>query len=92
MCFLLNTEYQGEKKMKRQKTIMAGIAMILLAQEQVFALDVAKPYSSGVLDGLFVGFCILLIAVQLVPTLMLLVGAARSLLGKNAGQKLGQGV
>jgi uncharacterized membrane protein len=44
------------------------------------------------LVGLFVGFCALIVVVQLVPTLMLLVGAVRGFFRKSPDQKLGQGV
>jgi hypothetical protein len=78
--------------MKFQKFIVAVAAMGVMAQDKAFALETAKAYSNSLLGGLFIGFCVLLIAVQLVPTFMLLVGAAKSLFGKNTGQKMGQGI
>lgn len=78
--------------MTRLKVIVAGLAMVLMAQSPALAMDTARTYSSGLLVGLFVGFCALIVVVQLVPTLMLLVGAVRGFFRKSPDQKLGQGV
>jgi hypothetical protein len=45
-----------------------------------FAVDTTKTYSSGILVGIFLGFCALIVVVQLVPTIMLLVGFFKGLI------------
>ncbi len=78
--------------MKQLTRILAGLALLLLPQKEALAVSSAGSSSGSVLIGLFVGFCVLLIVLQMLPTLMLLVGAVKSLKVKNSDQKLGQGV
>jgi hypothetical protein len=79
--------------MKRLKTIPAGLAMALLAQSPALAMDRANSASSGMLTGLFVGFCALLIMMQLMPTVLLLMGSVNRFFRKNPDDKeLKQGI
>lgn len=78
--------------MNRLKGIMLGLALLLSAQKEVLAATSAGSYSGGVLIGVFTGFCVLLVVLQMVPTLMMLIGALKGACGKNSGRKLGQGV
>jgi hypothetical protein len=42
-------------------------------------VDTSKTYSSGVLIAVFLAFCALLVVVQLMPSVMLLVGFLKGL-------------
>lgn len=78
--------------MTRLKTTLTGLAIIAWPRNQVWAADSAGFPSGSGLTGLFIGFCVLLVVLQMVPTLMLIVGAVKGLFGKNGGRKLGQNI
>lgn len=70
---------------KLRNAIMAMMVPMLLASP-AFAVDTTKTYSSGVLVGIFLGFCALIVVVQLMPTIMLLVGFFKSLIKDHSKQ------
>jgi ABC-type bacteriocin/lantibiotic exporter with double-glycine peptidase domain len=43
------------------------------------AVDTSKTYSSGLLIGIFLAFCALIVVVQLMPSIMLLIGFVKGL-------------
>ena len=53
--------------------------MLLLAKPAL-AVDTTTTYSSGILVGVFLAFCALVVVVQLLPTIMLLVGFVKGLI------------
>jgi len=55
------------------KTAIATIYLVLAVISPAFAGDTVV-YKSGILVSVFVGVCALIVAAQLVPALMLLVG------------------
>ena len=59
--------------MKTVKSTGMGTLMLMLASPAL-AVDTTTTYSSGILVGIFLGFCALVVVVQLMPTIMLLVG------------------
>lgn len=65
--------------MKTLKSTGMGLLMLLLASPAL-AVDTSKTYSSGILVGVFLAFCALIVLVQLMPTIMLLVGFIRGLI------------
>ena len=67
--------------MKTVKTMALSGAMALASSGSALAaaVDTSKTYSSGLLIGLFLAFCALLVVVQLLPSLMLLVGFIKGL-------------
>ncbi len=65
--------------MKKFRSLLLGMMMFLMANP-AFAVDTTKTYSSGILVGVFLGFCALVVVVQLMPTIMLLVGFVKGLL------------
>lgn len=65
--------------MKTLKSTGMGTLMLMLASP-VFAVDTTTTYSSGILVGVFLGFCALVVVVQLMPTIMLLVGFIKGLI------------
>ena len=61
------------------KTLLAtGMAILMLAGPAL-AVDTTTTYSSGILVGVFLAFCALVVVVQLLPTIMLLVGFIKGL-------------
>ena len=53
--------------------------MVIASSVPAFAVDTAKTYSSGLLIALFLAFCALLVVVQLMPSVMLLIGFIKGL-------------
>ena len=66
--------------MKKLRNTLMGLAMSMMMAGPAFAVDTTKTYSSGLLVGIFLGFCALIVVVQLMPTLMLLVGFFKGLI------------
>lgn len=66
--------------MKSYRRLLTGVAVVLLTADPVLAVDTTKTYSSGLLVGLFLAFCALIVVVQLMPTIMLLVGFIKGLI------------
>jgi hypothetical protein len=56
-------------------TVMIALATSVPA----FAVDTSRTYSSGLLIGIFLAFCALLVVVQLMPSVMLLLGFVKGL-------------
>jgi len=69
-----------EDIMKSYRRLLTGVAAVLLMADPVLAVDTTKTYSSGLLVGLFLAFCALIVVVQLMPTIMLLVGFIKGLI------------
>ncbi|MDT8443132.1 MAG: hypothetical protein RQ722_02475 [Desulfuromonadales bacterium] len=72
--------------MKKTKSLLMAMSMLMLMAGPAFAVDTSKTYSSGILVGVFLAFCGLIVVVQLMPTLMLLVGFVKGLLKGTAKQ------
>jgi len=71
------------RETKRTEEIMktllgTGMAILMLASPAL-AVDTTTTYSSGILVGVFLAFCALVVVVQLLPTIMLLVGFIKGL-------------
>jgi hypothetical protein len=66
--------------MKKCRSLLMGMSMLMLMAGPAFAVDTTKTYSSGILVGVFLAFCGLIVVVQLMPTIMLLVGFIKGLL------------
>jgi prepilin signal peptidase PulO-like enzyme (type II secretory pathway) len=82
-----------EEIMRTLKSTGMGILMLMLASP-AFAVDTSKTYSSGILVGVFLAFCALVVVVQLMPTIMLLVGFVKGLIkgtDKQVGRQGGKG-
>ena len=63
-----------------------GMMMVLAGAVPAWAVDTTKTYSSGLLVGIFLAFCALVVLVQLLPTIMLLVGFVKGLFRSTAKQ------
>jgi len=65
--------------MKTLRTTTMTVMMALATSVPAFAVDTSRTYSSGLLIGIFLAFCALLVVVQLMPSVMLLVGFIKGL-------------
>jgi len=65
--------------MKTLRTTTMSVVMALGGSVPVWAVDTSKTYSSGLLIAVFLAFCALLVVVQLMPSVMLLVGFLKGL-------------
>jgi uncharacterized membrane protein len=75
-----------EEIMKKLRNAIMAMAGTLLMASPAFAVDTTKTYSSGLLVGIFLGFCALIVVVQLMPTIMLLVGFFKGLIKDHSRQ------
>jgi hypothetical protein len=80
--------------MKPLKTSLIALTLTLLAGSPALAayVDTSRTYSSGILIGLFLGFCALIVVVQLVPSIMMLVAFIREAMAKRQAKPRRQGV
>ena len=65
--------------MSSVRATMMTVAMVVATSLPAFAVDTSRTYSSGLLIGIFLAFCALLVVVQLMPSVMLLVGFIKGL-------------
>jgi hypothetical protein len=67
--------------MNTLRTLTLTVIVALASSLPAFAaaVDTSRTYSSGLLIGLFLGFCALLVVVQLLPSVMLLIGFVKGL-------------
>jgi hypothetical protein len=65
--------------MKTLRTTSMSLVIALATSVPAFAVDTSKTYSSGLLIGVFLAFCALLVVVQLMPSIMLLIGFIKGL-------------
>jgi hypothetical protein len=63
--------------------MVMSVAMVVGTSLPALAVDTSRTYSSGLLIGVFLGFCALLVVVQLMPSIMLLVGFIKGLAGRT---------
>ncbi len=71
--------------MKHLKPSIVALTLTLLAASPALAaqVDTSRTYSSGLLIGLFLGFCALIVVVQLVPSLIMLYGFIKGAFSKE---------
>ena len=72
--------------MKKLRNAIMGTSMMLLIANPAFAVNTAQTYTSGILVGLFLAFCALIVVVQLVPTIILLIGFVKGMSRGTAKQ------
>jgi len=65
--------------MKTLRTTTMSVVLALGGSVPAWAVDTSKTYSSGLLIAVFLAFCALLVVVQLMPSVMLLVGFLKGL-------------
>jgi len=65
--------------MNTLRTLTLTLILALASSLPALAVDTSRTYSSGLLIGFFLAFCALLVVVQLMPSVMLLVGFIKGL-------------
>lgn len=65
-----------KEKLMYAKSILTTLSLILMSVPAM-AADTTKTYTSGILVLLFVGFCALLVVLQLLPAVMNLIGMTK---------------
>jgi hypothetical protein len=68
------------------KSILTTLSLILISVPAL-AADTSKTYTSGILVLLFVGFCALLVVMQLLPAVMNLIGMTKKAAKESSKQK-----
>ena len=66
--------------MEKFRNSLVGTSMFLFIANPAFAVDTAKTYNSGLLVGLFLAFCALVVVMQLMPTIVLLIGFVKGVI------------
>lgn len=77
--------------MNRTKQIVMGTMAGVGTAVPAMAVDTSQTYSSGLLAGIFIAFCALIIVFQLLPTIMLLIGFIKGLFKSTAKETRRQG-
>lgn len=70
--------------MKMFKRLLMGMSLMMTMAGPALAVDTTKTYNSGLLVGIFLAFCALVVVVQLMPTIMLLIGFVKGLFKGSA--------
>ena len=74
--------------MKSLKTALIASTIALISSPAFAAyVDTSRTYSSGLLVGLFLGFCALIVVMQLIPSIIMLVGFVKAAMTKSAKPK-----
>ena len=72
--------------MKKLRSVFLGIPMLMVMANPALAVDTTKTYSSGLLVGIFLAFCALVVVVQLMPTIVMLFGFIKGLVKGTSKQ------
>ncbi|MDO3377389.1 hypothetical protein [Geoalkalibacter halelectricus] len=72
--------------MKLQILAQTLLILLLATVSTAFAVDTTKVYNSGILVLVFLGFCALVVVIQILPAIVLMFGSIRSMI-KSASQK-----
>jgi hypothetical protein len=73
--------------MNGMRVIMNTLAVSLVAVPSAFA-GTTKVYSSGILVLAFVGFCALVVVIQLIPALITMFGMLKGMASKRENSRL----
>lgn len=65
------------------RTMTLTLALAIASSTPALAVDTSKTYSSGLLIGIFLAFCALIVVVQLMPSIMLLLGFIKGLVRRT---------
>ncbi|WP_305044642.1 hypothetical protein [Geoalkalibacter sp.] len=77
--------------MKLQILVQTLLILLFAAVSTAFAVDTTKVYNSGLLVLAFLGFCALVIVVQIIPAIVLMVGSIRSMIKTMSQKDLARG-
>jgi len=74
------TTQEMEDIMKKFRSLFMGMSMLALMASPAFAIDTSQTYNSGILVGVFLAFCALIVVMQLMPTLIILYSFIKGLI------------
>jgi len=74
--------------MKVSRNIFWVSAALMATVADVHAATAARVYSSGLLVALFLGFCALLLVIQLVPAVITIIGMIRGVAKKEGVKRM----
>lgn len=77
--------------MKLQILAQTLLMLLFATVSTAFAVDTTKVYNSGLLVLLFLGFCALVIVVQIIPAIVLMVGSIRGMIKTFSQKDLARG-
>lgn len=73
--------------MKTLKTLIITLTLWTIAAPQAFAASTTRVYNSGILVLVFLGFCALVLVVQMIPALITLWGIVKELMTGKTSDK-----
>lgn len=73
--------------MKSTRTLISFLTLWLMASQPALAASTTTVYNSGILVLVFVGFCALVVVVQLIPALMTLWGMIMGLFSSKSREE-----
>ncbi|ACM19954.1 hypothetical protein Geob_1596 [Geotalea daltonii FRC-32] len=73
--------------MKTLQTMIITITLWMLAVPQAFAANTTRVYSSGLLVLAFLGFCALVVVIQMIPAILTLWGIVKELVAGKGKEK-----
>lgn len=82
-----NTTQLKEVSMRRVKTVLTSLSLVMLAVAPALAAETATTYTSGILVLGFVGICALLVVAQLLPAIRSLFGMTKDAAKKSSASK-----
>jgi len=65
--------------MKSSAPVVNALVLLLGSVSSAFAASGAREDNSGIFVWIFLGFCVLIVALQLMPAVMLMLGMAKGL-------------
>lgn len=73
--------------MRSLQTLIITLTIWMLAVPQAFAASTTRVYSSGLLVLAFLGFCALVVVIQMIPALLTLWGMVKELVAGKGREK-----
>lgn len=70
--------------MKTTSSVLTALTLVLASSPCAFASSTTKVYNSGILVLAFLGFCALVVVIQLIPAMITLYGMLKELTKKTA--------
>lgn len=68
--------------------LVLALVVMITTVSPASAVDTARTYNSGVLVIIFLGVCALIVVAQLVPALLLMIGAIKALASRKKPEEV----
>ena len=72
--------------MKNLRIALTSLFLLLACASSSFAATTMRVYNSGILVLAFLGFCALVVVIQLIPAIMTVLGMIRGVVQKGASE------